>query len=54
MDSFGLEIREFIKALREHTPPIVTGSDALQALLGSVAAQLSYKENRPVKISEVV
>ncbi|HBG02195.1 MAG TPA: inositol 2-dehydrogenase, partial [Firmicutes bacterium] len=41
MDSFALEIEEFIKALREGTPPIVGGADGLKALLGSVAADRS-------------
>lgn len=53
MDSFALEIEEFIKALREGTPPIVGGADGLKALLGSVAADRSAKENRPVRIGEV-
>jgi len=33
---------------------MVTGDDALQALLGSVAATISFKEKRPVRISELV
>ncbi|MGI6149593.1 MAG: inositol 2-dehydrogenase [Firmicutes bacterium] len=54
LDSFRVETEAFIKALREGTSPMVTGDDALQALLGSVAATISFKEKRPVRISELV
>jgi myo-inositol 2-dehydrogenase/D-chiro-inositol 1-dehydrogenase len=54
LDSFRVETEAFIKALREGTSPMVTRDDALQALLGSVAATISFKEKRPVRISELV
>jgi myo-inositol 2-dehydrogenase/D-chiro-inositol 1-dehydrogenase len=53
MDSFGVEIRGFISALRQGIPPTVGGVDGLKALLGSVAADQSARENRPVRISSV-
>ena len=43
----------FFEYLRNNQNPSPSGEDGLQNVLVAIAAQQSYKENRPVKISEV-
>ena len=47
------EMREFISCLINDTTPSVSGIDGRMPVLMGKAAQLSYAENRPVKLSEV-
>lgn len=51
--SFSDEAREFIKAVQTGCDVPVSIDDGLQPILIAKAANLSMKENRPVKISEV-
>ncbi len=53
-DSYIAEIKAFVEAVRNDTPTPVTGNDGLQPVLIGLAALTSYKENRPVRIEEIV
>ncbi len=54
MDSFVAEMQEFVEAiLQDKTPPVV-GIDGRIPVIMGMAAQKSYMENRPVKLSEIV
>jgi myo-inositol 2-dehydrogenase/D-chiro-inositol 1-dehydrogenase len=53
MESYLTELKYFFRCLRENVEPKPNGEDGLQNVLIALAAQKSYKENRPVKISEV-
>jgi myo-inositol 2-dehydrogenase/D-chiro-inositol 1-dehydrogenase len=53
MESYLTELKYFFKCLRENREPKPNGEDGLQNVLIASAAQKSYEENRPVKISEV-
>lgn len=53
MDSFVAEMQEFVQAiLQDETPPVV-GEDGRIPVVMGMAAQKSYLENRPVKLSEI-
>jgi myo-inositol 2-dehydrogenase/D-chiro-inositol 1-dehydrogenase len=54
MDSFRDEMKEFVSAVVNDTETPVTGNDGLQPAYIAKAAKLSYEENRPVKISEIM
>jgi len=51
--SYVAELKAFVSAVLNDTPPPVTGLDGLQPVLIGAAALRSYKENRPVKIQAV-
>ena len=53
MQSFADEVREFIKAIQNGTEVPVTIQDGLQSIKIAQAANLSMKEHRPVKLSEI-
>lgn len=53
MASYAEEIRQFTDAIIKGTDIPVTGEDALQALKLGIAAQISAKEGRVVKLSEI-
>jgi len=53
MESYEIELKYFFDCLRDDKIPFPTGEDGLQAVLIALAAQKSYEENRPVKISEI-
>lgn len=53
MDSFRDEMKEFIEAIVNDTPTPVQGIDGLKPALIAKAAQKSFAEKRPVKLSEV-
>jgi myo-inositol 2-dehydrogenase/D-chiro-inositol 1-dehydrogenase len=53
MGSFVAEMRAFIDAIIEDKPTPVTGDDGLQDLRVGLAAKLSLKEGRPVKLAEI-
>ena len=44
------QLQDFVNNLLERKPPSVTCADGVAALEASVAATLSFKENRPVTI----
>lgn len=52
--SYLNEMKMFFKALTENSELPVTGHDGLQAMVIALAASLSVKEKRPVKINEIL
>ncbi len=52
-DSFINEMKQFIEAVQQDTPTPVTGIDGRIPVVMGMAAWKSYKENRPVKLSEI-
>lgn len=53
MGSFKNELKAFVDAVINDTPVPVTVEDGLRPILIANAANISRKENRPVKISEI-
>ncbi len=53
MDAYGKEVTEFLEAIKNNTPAPLGVEDGLKPVLMAMAANLSVKEHRPVKISEV-
>lgn len=53
MQSFTDEMTEFINAVQDDEPTKTTVNDGLEALRLGLAAKLSVKEHRPVKLSEI-
>lgn len=53
MQSFTDEAREFVKAIQNNTDVPVSIEDGLKPIMIAKAANLSMKENRPVKLSEI-
>ncbi len=53
MESYATELKYFFNCLQNNQDPTPSGEDGLQNVLVAMAAQKSFKENRPVKISEV-
>jgi len=51
--SYQLEVTEFIDSVVNNTTPPVTGADGRAPVVIAKAAILSYRENRPVKLSEI-
>lgn len=52
-ESFAVEMAAFVDAVRHDTPVPVTGEDGRAPVLIGLAAQRSYRENRPVALSEI-
>jgi len=48
------QLQDFVENVLQGKSPAVTCADGVAALQASVAATLSYKENRPVKVAESV
>ncbi len=53
MDAYIAEMKAFANAVAGHTPVPVTGNDGRAAVVIGLAAAKSYREGRPVKISEI-
>lgn len=53
MESYATELKFFFECLKNDQDPKPNGEDGLQNVLVAMAAQKSFEENRPVKISEV-
>jgi myo-inositol 2-dehydrogenase/D-chiro-inositol 1-dehydrogenase len=52
-DSYIAEMRAFVECIQEDTEPLVSGLDGrIPVVMGQAAGQ-SYRENRPVKLSEI-
>jgi myo-inositol 2-dehydrogenase/D-chiro-inositol 1-dehydrogenase len=49
--AFIAEMRAFFTSVRDRTPTLVSGEDALAAVKIALAAQQSYEQNRPVKVA---
>jgi myo-inositol 2-dehydrogenase/D-chiro-inositol 1-dehydrogenase len=47
------EVRQFVECVRDDKPTPTTGADGRAAVVLGYAAWKSYRENRPVKISEI-
>jgi len=52
-ESYLVEMNSFIQALTKNLPMPITGEDGLKAMILAIAANLSVKENRPVRIDEI-
>ncbi len=53
MESYANELRYFFDCLQNNKDPSPNGDDGLQDVLVAMAAQKSFEENRPIKITEV-
>jgi myo-inositol 2-dehydrogenase/D-chiro-inositol 1-dehydrogenase len=53
MDAYLAEMQVFIDCIGQDTPPPVTGIDGRIPVVMGLAAWKSYRENRPVKLSEI-
>ncbi|MEK7409563.1 MAG: inositol 2-dehydrogenase [Acidobacteriota bacterium] len=53
-ESYLNEMRAFVDSVRGNTPAPVTGNDGLMAVVMGLAAAKSVRENRPVKLSEIL
>ncbi|MBQ8178146.1 MAG: inositol 2-dehydrogenase [Clostridia bacterium] len=53
MGAYAAEVNSFIQAVQNDTPTEVNVVDGLKPVLIGLAAKLSLKENRPVKIKEI-
>jgi myo-inositol 2-dehydrogenase/D-chiro-inositol 1-dehydrogenase len=47
------EVRQFIECVRDDKPTPINGQDGRAAVVLGYAAWKSYRENRPVKVSEI-
>jgi myo-inositol 2-dehydrogenase/D-chiro-inositol 1-dehydrogenase len=52
-ESYIAEMQAFIASVRQDTPPLVGGDDGRMAVVIGMAAWKSYREQRPVKLSEI-
>jgi myo-inositol 2-dehydrogenase/D-chiro-inositol 1-dehydrogenase len=52
-DAFMTEMKAFIEAIRQDTTPPVTGKDGRIPVVMGLAAWQSYRENRPVRLTEI-
>lgn len=53
-ESYRIEMHTFIECLQKKMPMPITGEDGLSAMLIALAANISVKENRVVKIEELL
>ena len=53
IESYATELQYFINCLLNDENPRPNGHDGLQNVLVAMAAQKSFEENRPVKLSEI-
>ena len=52
-DAFIAEMKEFVECVQQGNTPSVTGIDGRIPVIMGYAAKKSFKENRPVKLSEI-
>lgn len=52
-EAYVAEMKAFIEAIRQNTPPSVTGLDGRIPVVIGLAAWKSYREKRPVKLNEI-
>jgi myo-inositol 2-dehydrogenase/D-chiro-inositol 1-dehydrogenase len=52
-EAYMAEMKSFIEVIRQDTPPPVSGLDGRIPVVMGMAAWKSYRENRPVKLSEI-
>lgn len=53
IEAFVTELEEFVRAVREGKPVPVSGEDSRVSVAMALAAGISYKEHRPVRLKEV-
>jgi myo-inositol 2-dehydrogenase/D-chiro-inositol 1-dehydrogenase len=53
MASYERELQAFVQAVAQDDPVPVTGYDGRVPVVMALAAQMSYEQNRPVKLSEI-
>jgi myo-inositol 2-dehydrogenase/D-chiro-inositol 1-dehydrogenase len=53
-ESYRREMEAFVDSIRNKTPVPVTAFDCLMAVTMGIAAGISAKENRPVRLAEVI
>jgi len=53
IDSYVAEMQAFVQAIQNDSQPLVTGEDGRYPLVMGLAAAKSYREGRPVKLSEI-
>lgn len=53
-DAFITEAQAFVDSIENNTEPLVTGKDGLMAVYIAKAADISMKENRSVRLSEIL
>jgi len=53
MDAYAAEMKVFVNCITQDAPPPVTGIDGRIPVVMGLAAWKSYRENRPVKLSEI-
>ena len=53
VESYVAEMKAFIEAVLNDTPPPVTGRDGRAPVVMGIAARRSYDEHRPVRLEEV-
>lgn len=53
IDSYVAELQAFVQAIQNDADPVVTGEDGRYPLVMGLAAAKSYRERRPVKLSEI-
>jgi myo-inositol 2-dehydrogenase/D-chiro-inositol 1-dehydrogenase len=51
--AYGAEMQAFVKSIREGTPPPVSGRDGRAPVVMGHAAWKSYRDGRPVRLSEI-
>lgn len=54
MGSYEVEMNYFFDCLSKNVQPLPSGEDGMMAVVVAMAASKSLKENRPVKISEIL
>lgn len=52
-EAYVAEMKAFVEAIQRDTPPPVTGRDGRIPVVMGLAAWKSYRENKPVKLSEI-
>jgi myo-inositol 2-dehydrogenase/D-chiro-inositol 1-dehydrogenase len=53
-NAFIAEVLEFVDAVNNNKSPVVDGKDGMMAVYVAMAANKSLKENRPVKLNEIM
>ena len=51
-ESYVAEMKSFIEAVVQNSPPLAGGSDGRRAVVLGLAAWKSYRENRPVRVDD--
>ena len=51
-DAYLAQIKNFVDNVIQEKEPAITAADGIAALLVSLAATRSYKENKPVQVND--